>query len=132
MGLVYTEPELRPGETVALRFGGGLFPAKAMFCHGGLLYVTTQRVLFRPHNLEKALVRSDSSVDLELAKITTVGSTRRWSPAMGRRFLRMDAGPRSYLFMFSVRHPTWRQKVIDEIVRRSPHVVDADGWGTFS
>jgi hypothetical protein len=71
-------------------------------------------------------------VDLELDEITAIGSTPRWSAAMGRRFLRVDAGDKSYLFLFSMRHPTWRQKVISEVLRQSPTAVKQDGWGAFA
>lgn len=131
MGAIYDEPDLRAGETVQLRLGAGFFPSKALFSRGGLLYLTNQRLLFRPHKLDRALVGSDASVELALPEITAIGTTPRWSPAMGRRFLRVDSTDRSYLFLFSVRHPRWRSKVIAAILRSSPKAVEMDGWGSF-
>lgn len=132
MGVIYEEPDLRPGETIQLRLGAGFFPSKALLSRGGLLYVTNQRLLFRAHKFDSALSRSDASVDLRLDEITAAGTTPRWSAAMGRRFLRVDAGDHSYLFLFSVRHPTWRQKVIASVLKQSPTAVEEDGWGTFA
>ena len=36
-----------------------------MFCRGGLLYLTSHRVLFRAHKLDTALFRADDPVDLQ-------------------------------------------------------------------
>ena len=47
---------------------------------------------------------------------------------MGRRFLRVDDRDRSYLFLFSVRHPHWRRRYVDQIVQVSPEVAIVDGW----
>ena len=132
MGPIYDEPNLKTGEAVQLRLGAGFFPSKALLSRGGLLYVTNQRLLFRPHKLDKALSRTDAPVDLALQDVTAIGTTPRWSPAMGRRFLRVDAGDRSYLFLFSVRHPTWRSKVIAAVLRASPKAVEMNGWGAFT
>lgn len=132
VGVIYSDPDLCAGETVVLRLGAGFFPSKALFSRGGLLYVTNRRVLFRPHKFDKALNRTDDCVDLSLNEITAVGSTPRWSAAMGRRFLRLDAAENSYLFLFSVRHPRWRAKVISEVLEHSLTAVERDGWGAFA
>ena len=132
MGLIYQEPDLRPGEIIQLRLGAGFFPSKALLSRGGLLYVTDQRLLFQPHKLDSTLGRSGASVDVRLDAITAVGTTPRWSAAMGRRFLRVDARAESYLFLFSVRHPTWRQKVITTFLKQAPSAIEKDGWGTFA
>jgi hypothetical protein len=132
VGAIYDQPDLEPGETVELRLGAGFFPSKAFFSRGGLLYVTNKRLFFRPQNLDKTFNRSDAAVDLRMDEITAVGTTPPWSVAMGRRFLRVDAGDNSYLFLFSVRHPRWRQKVISGVLRQSQTAVPADGWGAFT
>lgn len=132
MGVVYDAPELDRGEKVLLRLGAGFFPSKALFSHGGLLYLTNQRLFFRPHKFDKALARSDSSMELRLDEISGVGSTPRWSAALERRFLRVDAGSDAYLFLFSVRHPTWRGKTITGILQELPTAVEGEGWGVFT
>ena len=132
MSAIHDQPDLRSGETVVIRLGAGFFPSKALFSRGGLLYVTNQRLFIRAHKLDEALTRSVAAVDLQLEEITSVGSTPRWSAAMGRRFLRVDAAEGSFLFMFSVRHPAWRQKVISEVLRRAPTATEENGWGAVA
>ena len=132
LGVIYQEPDLRPGETIQLRLGAGFFPSKALLSRGGLLYVTDQRLVFQPHKLDSRLGGSGASVDFRLDAITAVGTTPRWWAAMGRRFLRVDASGESYLFLFSVRHPTWRQKVISSVRKHAPSAIEKDGWGTFA
>ena len=131
MGIIYQEPDLRPGETIQLRLGAGFFPSKALLSRGGLVFVTDQRLLFQPHKLDSTLGSSGASVDLRLDAITAVGTTPPWTAAMGRRFLRVDARDESYLFLFSVRHPTWRKKVITSVLKHAPRAIEKDGWGTF-
>ena len=131
MGLIYEEPKLNSDEVVLLRYGAGYFPSKALFSHGGLLYLTSQRVIFQPHKVDRTLSREDCSVELELSGIKAVGSTPPWRPAMGRRFLRLDDHHRSYLFLFSVRHPRWRSRFIQEITKVSRTVGNVDGWGVY-
>lgn len=114
-----------------MRFGAGYFPRKAVFCHGGLLYLTTARVVFRSHRLDQALSADDGTLDLPLSQIAAVGSTPRWRPVMGRRFLRLDSGERSYLFLFSVRHPRWRTRFQSELLKAAPGTISEDGWGSF-
>ena len=54
MGLILNELEPDANETILLRHGGGYFRNQAMFCHGGLLYLTTQRVVFLSHKVDRA------------------------------------------------------------------------------
>lgn len=159
VGRASQELQLSDGENIVLNFPGGYFPAKAVFCHGGALYLTTHRVLFRSHKLGHALsggidrlvtapkrrayelttsqaethdAMVSGSVDLPLSDVAAAGSTPRWAPVSGRRFLRIDTQHRSYLFLFSLWRPRWRTRFAFEAVKASPHASLVDGWGFYS
>ena len=123
--------DLRLGEEVVLQRGAGYFPSKALFCHGGTLYLTSARLVFRPLKLDRALSRRDSAIELELPDITAVGSTPKWGSFPARPFLRLDDRSRSYLFLFSAFRPRWRPEFVAEVTRLAPSARLLDGWGHY-
>ena len=131
MGLIYEEPKLKSKEKILLRYGAGYFPRKVLISHGGLLYLTTDRVIFRAHKLDRALSSEEYAVELPISAVKAVGSTPAWRVAMGRRFLRVDGEHRSYLFLFSLRHPRWRSHFIQELRKTAPRAALIDGWGVY-
>lgn len=127
-----SEPlQLNAGETVVLRLGAGFFPRRAMGSHGGRLYLTSQRVAFRPFKVDRALTRSDSSFDVPLSDIVAIGSTPKWGPPPARSFLRIDTLERSYLLLIAITHWRGRTRFIESASIAAPNARVIDGWGRY-
>lgn len=131
MGVIHKEPKLGSSEEVILRYGAGYFPTKIPICHGGILYLTNFRVIFRQHNVDLAITSDRYNVDLSLSDVVAVGSTPPWRALMGRRLLRIDVKNLSYLFLFSIRHPRWRPRYSEKLREIEPTAALRDGWGVY-
>ena len=125
---VYEEPELDPGEKVVLDSGPDTSQPKPCSVAEGSCISRATACCFEPTSSIRPYSAETTQSTCKLTDVRAVGSTPHWRAAMGRRFLRVDDRDRSYLFLFSVRHPHWRRRYVDQIVQVSPEVAIVDGW----
>lgn len=120
-------------QDVLLRYGTMFYERKSLMdTHGGVLCLKTTEISFQEGRIGRVLNKGDLSFALPLSAMRSLGVTPKWGPPPARRFLRLDDHERSYLFLFSVTRPHWKQNFIDTTLQASPEIQRIDGWGYYS